>query len=478
MAETVLRELEHVLGRRRVLWRPEELLTYEADANPLERGLPLAVVQPESTPEVAAVLKVLHRHRVPYVPRGAGTGLSGGATPRGGDVVISLTAMNRVLELDLPNQRAVVQPGLVNLHLTRAVQGDGYYYAPDPSSQMACTLGGNVAENAGGPHCLKYGVTTNHVLGLTVVLSDGSILRLGGKAPDTPGYDLVGVLVGSEGTMGVVTEITVRLLRRPERVRTCLALFDRVEDAADAVAGITARGIIPAALEMMDRVAISAVERGTYPVGYPSDAAAVLIAEVDGLAASLDEQMERIVAVCQENRVREVRVAQSETERALWWNNRKTAFGAMGKLAPDYYVQDGVIPRSRLTEVLRGIADLARQEGLVIANVFHAGDGNLHPLIAYDRRQPGIVPKVVAAGSAILRLCVEAGGSISGEHGIGLEKREDMRLQFTEQDLAAQQWVREVFDPDGLSNPDKLLPTPARCADIKSLAARAGTEPW
>lgn len=310
------------------------------------------------------------------------------------------------------------------------------------------------------------------------MLPDGEVLRLGGKAPAYPGYDLVGLVVGSEGTMGVVTEIVVRLLRKPEAQRTALALFDRVEDAARTVAEITSRGIIPAALEMMDRLAIKAVERGNFPVGYPEDLAAVLIIEVDGLAAGLDEQMEQIVAVCRENNVREVQVAQNESQRALWWANRKTAFGAMGKLAPDYAVQDGVIPRSRLVEVLGRIDQLSRELDLPIANVFHAGDGNLHPLISYDSRVPGVVERVKRAGSEILRVCVEAGGTITGEHGVGIEKKAEMALMFSPEDLAAQQCVREVFDPAGLANPKKVLPSPARCADIKDIAARHGLEPW
>jgi glycolate oxidase subunit GlcD len=474
----LLDELEGAIGSRWVLHRPGELLPYEHDGFTLERGLPLAVVQPESTAQVAAVLAILHRHRVPFIPRGAGTGLSGGAVPRGGDVVVSLTRMTRLLEVDAESRRAVVEAGHVNLDLTRRVEHLGYYYAPDPSSQAACTLGGNVAENAGGPHCLKYGVTLNHVLGLTVVLSGGRVARLGSKASGSPGYDLVGLLVGSEGTMGVVTEITVRLLRRPQAVRTALALFDRLEPAADAVAGITAAGIVPAALEMMDRWAIEAVERGQYPVGYPPGLEAVLLAEVDGLEQGLDEQMERLLAVCRRHGVREVRVAASEAERAAWWNNRKTAFGAMGTLAPDYYVQDGVIPRSRLAPVLAEIRALGEREGLTIANVFHAGDGNLHPLIAYDRRQPGMIERVVRAGSEILRICLAHGGSITGEHGVGIEKLEELRLQFSDRDLEAQRWAREAFDPAGLANPGKALPAPGRCADLRVLAGRPGLEAW
>lgn len=459
-------ELIGLLGRDAVLFREEDLIAYECDAYTLEKALPRAVVFPKNTEETAEVVRLLNRKKISFIPRGAGTGLSGGATPRGGEVIISLARMNRLLSVDLPNRRALVQPGYINLHLTRAVEDQGYYYAPDPSSQQACTIGGNVGENAGGAHCLKYGVTTNHVLGLKVVLPDGEVTELGGL-PDTPGYDLVGLLVGSEGTLGIVTEITVRLMKKPEGVRTVLALFDRVEDASEAVSDIIAAGILPAALEMMDTLAIEAVEKGTFPVGYPKDIAAVLLVEVDGVEAGLEEQIRRIVDVCRKHRVREVRPAASEEERASWWNNRKTAFGAVGTLSPDYLVQDGVIPRTRLPEVLARVAEIGKEKGVRIANVFHAGDGNLHPLILFDSRVPGETERAVQAGSAILKVCVDVGGSITGEHGVGLEKREEMKYLLTEDELEVQAAIRNVFNPKGLCNPGKLLPEPARCAEIK-----------
>ncbi|MFZ5814511.1 MAG: FAD-binding oxidoreductase [Bacillota bacterium] len=462
-------ELRRIVGDRFVLTDPSELRAYDCDGFTIERRLPRAVVLPGSTAEVARVVRLLARHGIPYIPRGAGTGLSGGAVPRGDEVIIGLARMNRLLEVDLRNHRAVVEAGHVNLKLTQRVQDQGFYFAPDPSSQSACTIGGNVAENSGGPHCLKYGVTTNHVLGLTYVTWDGEIIQLGGKAYDAPGYDLVGLLIGSEGTMGIVTEVTVRLLRKPQGVKTVLALFDSVGQASDAVSGIIARGIIPAALEMMDRMAIVAVERGNFPVGYPEGQEAVLLIEVDGLTAGLEAQAEAILAVCREAGCTEVRVARTEAERARWWSNRKTAFGAAGKLAPNYYVQDGVIPRSRLGEVLAEIAAIGEKHGLIIANVFHAGDGNLHPLICYDERIPGMVEKVVRAGSEVLAACVRVGGSISGEHGIGIEKQSDMTLVYGPDDLAVQVGVHDVLDPHDLSNPGKLFPTPGRCAEVKRL---------
>jgi len=463
--EGLIEELIRLLGKDAVLFKKEDLLAYECDAYTLEKALPRAVVFPGNTEETAAVVRLLNRRKIPFIPRGAGTGLSGGATPRGGEVIISLARMNRLLSVDLPNRRAVIQPGYINLHLTQAVADQGYYYAPDPSSQQACTIGGNVGENAGGAHCLKYGVTTNHVLGLKVVLPDGEVTELGGL-PDTPGYDLVGLFVGSEGTMGIVTEITVRLMKQPEGVRTVLALFDRVEDASEAVSDIIAAGILPAALEMMDALAIEAVEKGTFPVGYPEGVEAVLLVDVDGVEAGLEEQIRRIVEVCRKHRVREVRPAASEEERARWWANRKTAFGAVGTLSPDYLVQDGVIPRSRLPEVLARIAEIGREKGVRIANVFHAGDGNLHPLILFDSRVPGETERAVQAGSAILKVCVDVGGSITGEHGVGLEKREEMKYLWTEEELEVQHAVREVFNPEDLCNPGKMLPRPARCAEV------------
>jgi glycolate oxidase subunit GlcD len=467
--DAIVQQLTSILGKHGVLHRREDLLAYECDAYTVTKGMPRAVVFPETTRHVAEVVRLLHEQKIPFIPRGAGTGLSGGATPRGGEVIISLARMNRLLEVDIPNRRAVVQPGYVNLHLTQAVQGDGYYYAPDPSSQQACTIGGNVGENAGGAHCLKYGVTTNHVLGLEMVLPDGEIVRLGGLLEE-PGLDLTGLVTGSEGTLGIVTEITVRLMKQPEGVQTVLALFDRIEDASAAVSEIIASGILPAALEMMDTLAIEGVERGTFPVGYPEGLGAVLIAEVDGVAAGLADQIKRIVEVCQHHHVREVRTAASEEERKSWWANRKTAFGAMGTLAPDYLVQDGVIPRTRLPEVLAKIAEIGREKGVRIANVFHAGDGNLHPLILFDSKVPGEQERAVAAGSAILKVCTEVGGSITGEHGVGLEKQEEMRFLFTEEELSVMTEVRSVFNPHGRCNPGKMFPSPAKCGEVKRSA--------
>lgn len=461
--------LVEIVGPRFVLGDPAQLRAYDCDGYTIERRLPRAVVLPANTDEVARCVRLLAQNRVPYIPRGAGTGLSGGTVPSGGEVIIALTRMNRLLEVDLRNHRATVEAGHVNLKLTRQVQEQGFYFAPDPSSQSACTIGGNVAENSGGPHCLKYGVTTNHVTGLRYVTWDGEVLELGGKALDLPGYDLVGILIGSEGSMGIVTEITVKLLRRPQGVKTVLALFDSVADASRAVSGVIAAGIIPAALEMMDRMAIVAVERGNFPVGYPKGQEAVLIIEVDGLQAGLEEQAEACLRLCRVAGCTEVRVAATEAERSLWWNNRKTAFGAAGKLAPNYYVQDGVIPRSRLAEMLGEIAEIGRRHALVVANVFHAGDGNLHPLICYDEKVPGMVERVVRAGSEILAACVRVGGSISGEHGIGIEKQAEMALVFGEEDLAVQRAIHAVFDPHDLSNPGKLFPTPGRCAEVKRL---------
>ncbi|MCL6594130.1 MAG: FAD-binding protein, partial [Alicyclobacillus sp.] len=358
----------------------------------------------------------------------------------------------------------------VNLLLTKRVAHAGCYYAPDPSSQSVCTLGGNLAENAGGSHCLKYGVTTNHVVAAKVVLPNGEVVDLGATYGDAIGYDLLGLLVGSEGTLGIVTELTVRLLKKPEAVQTALALFQRVADASDTVSAIIQAGIVPAAIEMMDQLAMQAVDKSHYHVGYPPDAEAVLLIEVDGLAGGVEEQMQQVVALCRQHGAQSVRVAQDEAERALWWSSRKMAFGATGRIAPDYIVQDGVIPRSRLTEVLQRIADISRESGLRIANVFHAGDGNLHPLICYDARIPGQAELAASVGSHILRACVDAGGSITGEHGVGVEKLAEMAYQFRDADLAAQAAVRRVFNPRNLCNPGKLLPTPGRCSEVRQSA--------
>jgi glycolate oxidase len=466
--EALAKDLASIIGSGAVLHRYEDVLAYDCDAYTITKGLPRAVVFPSTTEQVSNVVKLLHDKRIPFIPRGAGTGLSGGAIAVGGEVIISLVRMNKLLEVDYSNRKAVVQPGYVNLKLTHSVMGKGYYYAPDPSSQQACTIGGNVAENAGGAHCLKYGVTTNHVLGLELVLPNGEIVEIGG-VNDTPGYDLLGILTGSEGTMGIVTQITVRILKKPEGVKTVLALFDEVEAASRAVSDIIAAGIFPAALEMMDRIAIEGVESGTYPVGYPKDLAAVLIAEVDGIKVGLDDQIDRIIEVCKQHNVREVKAAQSDRERALWWANRKTAFGAMGTISPNYLVQDGVIPRSRLPEVLATIEDISQRSGLRIANVFHAGDGNLHPLILFDARIPGQTETAIEVGSAVLKACADVGGTITGEHGVGIEKIEEMRFVFNDDELQAQIDIRSVFNPDNLCNPDKVFPKPSRCVEIKKI---------
>lgn len=445
-------------------------MAYECDGYTVHKHPPRAVVFPSCTEEVAAVVKCLYEKKIPFIPRGAGTGLSGGAIPLGGEVIISLVKMKRLLHVDYENRLAVVEPGFVNLKLTNSVASKGYYYAPDPSSQYTCTIGGNVGENAGGAHCLKYGVTTNHVLGLEVVLANGDIAEIGG-VPDAPGYDLMGLLIGSEGTLGIVTKITVRILKNPEGKKTVLAYFDSVEEASQAVSDIVAAGIMPAALEMMDKIAIEGVEAGNYPVGHPKEAEAVLLIEVDGIAAGIDAQIEKIVSVCESRRVSAVKVAASEEERARWWANRKTAFPAMGSISPDYLVQDGVIPRSRLPEVLENIAQISARSGLRIANVFHAGDGNLHPLILFDARKPGETELAVRVGSEVLKVCADVGGSITGEHGVGIEKKEEMRFVFTDEELEAQLAIRDVFNPNNLLNPDKLFPKPGRCAEMRAAAA-------
>mgnify|MGYP001174092717 FL=1 len=471
--DVVVRELAKMVGPGGILHREEDLMTYECDGLTVYRGQPLAVVFPSNTEEVSRVVKYLYEHEIPYIPRGAGTGLSGGATPLGGEVIVSLVRMKKLLSIDYENREAVVQPGYVNLKLTNSIAHKGYYYAPDPSSQAACTIGGNVGENAGGAHCLKYGVTTNHILGLEVVLHNGEVVRLGG-APDTPGYDLLGLLTGSEGTLGIVTEITVRILKNPQAKQTALAYFDSVEDASHAVSDIIAAGIVPAALEMMDKIAIEGVEKANYPVGHPEGVPAVLIMEVDGIAAGIEDQIQEMVEVCQKRNVREIKVAENDRERAAWWANRKTAFGAMGAISPDYLVQDGVIPRSRLPEVLARIQKISEESGLRIANVFHAGDGNLHPLILFDSRNEGETELALEVGSKTLAVCTDVGGSITGEHGVGIEKKEDMRLVFSDEEIEAQTEIRSVFNPHNLLNPDKLFPSPAQCAEVKKVVKGAG----
>lgn len=420
---------------------------------------------PGSAQDVAKLARFCHEHGVPIVPRGAGTGLSGGAIPVEGGVVLSFARMTRILELDAANLRAVVEPGLVNLQLSTAASPLGLHFVPDPSSQKACTIGGNVAENSGGPHTLAYGVTTNHVTGLEVVLSDGTIAQLGGKRVESRGYDLVGAFVGSEGTLGVITKATVRLTPLPEAVLTAMAAFPSVDAASECVSAIIGAGVMPAAIEMMDNLAIQAVEAAVR-AGYPLDAGAVLLVDVEGVRDGLEDQLERIVGIMRAEGATSVRIAGTKKEHDLLWAGRKGAFGAMGRLAPEYYVQDGVIPRTKLPEVLRLVADVSARYGLRIANVFHAGDGNLHPLILFDNAVPGELARVKDAGTEILKKCLEVGGTLTGEHGIGMEKACEMPLQYDAASLAAMQRLRRAFDPAGLMNPGKVFPTPGRCREF------------
>jgi glycolate oxidase subunit GlcD len=474
--ETLIRDLRSIVGERYVLIEKEDVVVYEQDGS-IFQVMPEIVVLPSNVGEVAAVVKAAKQAGVPIVPRGSGTGLAGGAVPAEGGIILSLARLNRIVKIDLENRIAIVEPGVINADVTKAVAKDGLFYAPDPSSQAACSIGGNVANNSGGPHTLAYGVTTNHVLGVEVVLDDGAGVWLGGEVPDMPGYDLCGLFVGSEGTMGIVTKVVVRLMRTRESVRTLLAIFDRMECATQTVVDITAAGIIPAALEIMDRTAIEAVERGA-PVGFPRDAEAVLIVEIEGL----DEHTERAIKlageICQRDGAREVKLAADEAERQRLWKGRKGAFGAMGALAPNYYVQDGVVPRSKLPEMMRRIAAISKEFNLRIANVFHAGDGNLHPNILFDMRAPGELDRVIEAGAATLRACIELGGSITGEHGVGLEKKAYIGLLFNEADLQAMARVRRVFDPDSRFNPAKLFPTPASCGEVRLQPAQIPAGLW
>jgi glycolate oxidase len=457
-------QLRRLLPAGAVIEEPEQLRTYECDGLTGHRMVPSLVVLPESTEQVQAVVRACHGAGVPFVARGAGTGLSGGALPVADGVVIALTRMNRILEVDLVGARIVVQPGVSNLQVTEAVVGDGYYYAPDPSSQQVCTIGGNVAENSGGAHCLKYGFTVNHVTGLAVVLPDGELVRLGGRSLESPGPDLLGVFVGSEGTLGIATEITLRLLRRPEAVRTVLAAFDSTDAAGAAVSGVVSAGILASAMEIMDRLTIEAAEAAVHP-GYP-DAGALLLVELDGPAAQVEEDLGAVDRICRECGAWEIRTAADDHERGLLWKGRKSAFAAMGRVSSDYYVQDGVVPRTKLPEVLRRIAELESEYGLRVGNVFHAGDGNLHPLVLYDARVDGEPERARALAEAILEACIDAGGSLTGEHGIGVDKACSMPLLFGAEDLEAMQRVRRAFDPAGLCNPGKVFPTPRLCGEV------------
>ncbi|HSB81415.1 MAG TPA: FAD-linked oxidase C-terminal domain-containing protein [Candidatus Methylomirabilis sp.] len=461
----LIRELGKLVGPEYVVSDPAELKVYETDGLTIFKATPDVVVLPKTAEEIAEVVRLCVRERIPFVPRGAGTGLSGGALALEGGVMIGLNRMNRVLEVDYANLRAVIEPGLVNIWLTNHVSPQGYYYAPDPASQTACSVGGNVAENSGGPHCLKYGVTTNHVLALELVLASGEITRIGTWAPDPPGYDLTGVFVGSEGTFGIVTKIVVRLLKRPEAVKTMMLVFETIADASATVSGIIGRGIIPAAIEMMDKLSIEAVEKGTH-AGYPTDAGSVLLVELDGPRAEVEALTEPVIAVGRENKMREVRVAKDDVERALLWKGRKAAFAAMGQISPAYYVQDGVIPRTQLLKILGEIEALSNKYGLRVANVFHAGDGNLHPLILYDDRVEGEAHKAEEMGSELMQRCIAVGGSITGEHGVGFEKKDFMPLMYSSTDLEAMAKVKRVWNPDGLLNPGKIFPTSKSCVEV------------
>lgn len=472
----VMDALRAIVGAENVIAGDQELLVYECDAYTLEKQLPNVVVLPRTTEEVVAVVKLCAQHQIPIIPRGAGTSLSGTVLAVTGGVMIALTRMNRILEIDYRNRRALVEAGCVNAWVTNAVKGAGLYYAPDPSSQSACTIGGNVATNSGGPHTLKYGVTTNHVLGFEMVLPDGQQVWLGARpdgGEDVDGYDLRGAVIGCEGMFGIVTRVLLQLVRAPQAFKTMLGVFENVDDASQTVSDIIAAGIVPGALEMMDQLITQAVE-AAYHFGFPLDAGAVLIVELDGLAAGLDRQAERVMEICKRNRAREVRLAKTAQERLDLWKSRKRAFGAIGRLSPNFLTQDGVVPRSKLPEMMRFIKSCSEKYGLRIPNVFHAGDGNIHPLILYDERDPDQVRRALKAGHEILEKCIEWGGSATGEHGIGVEKIDFMAKQFTKDDLDAMRALRRVFDPENRCNPHKMFPGSKRCVDFapkKQIAA-------
>jgi glycolate oxidase len=473
----LLSALRAILPPAAVIADERSLRVYESDALTAYRQVPMVAVLPETTAQVAAILRLCGESGVNVVPRGAGTSLSGGALPLADGVLLGMARFNRVLDIDYANRTATVQPGVTNLGITRAVEGRGFYYAPDPSSQIACTIGGNVAENSGGVHCLKYGLTTNNILGVEMVLMSGEVVRLGGKHLDAAGYDLMGVLCGSEGLLGVITEVTVRILPKPETARAMLVPFATSEAAGDCVARIIAGGIIPAGLEMMDRPAINAAE-DFCKAGYPRDAEALLIVELDGPAAEVDELIARIETIAAASGASETRISTSEAERLRFWLGRKSAFPAVGRISPDYLCMDGTIPRRELPHVLRRMEALGQKHGLRVANVFHAGDGNLHPLILYDANQPGQLAAAEEFGADILRLCVEVGGVLTGEHGVGIEKRDLMPAMFSEDDLAQQQRVKCAFDPDHRLNPGKVFPVLHRCAELGRLHVHRGQVPF
>ncbi|GAA0462393.1 FAD-binding protein [Actinoplanes capillaceus] len=452
------------MGPDQVLTDRQQLRTYECDGLAHYRVIPALVALPHTAAEVAAVVRACAEAGVPFVARGSGTGLSGGALPHAEGVLIVTSQLREILSVRPADERAVVQPGVINLQVSTVSKEHGYYYAPDPSSQQICSIGGNVAENAGGAHCLKYGFTTNHVTGLEMVTPDGDLVRLGGAAPDTPGYDLLGAFVGSEGTLGVATEVTVRLTRLPETVRTLLAAFHGTDQAGAATSAIIAAGVVPAAIEMMDALSIEAAEAAVH-CGYPAGAGAVLIVELDGPSAEVAAQFEEVSRLCDANGAFETRVAADDDERQLIWRGRKSAFAAVGRISPDYIVQDGVIPRTALPEVLRRIDEVASSHGVRVANVFHAGDGNLHPLVLFDAQVAGEEERAETVSGAIIDLCIEYGGSITGEHGVGVEKAHYMPRMFTDTDLDTMQLVRCAFDPGGLANPGKIFPTPRLCGE-------------
>jgi len=463
--DALIQRFTDVVGAHGVISERNQLRTYECDGLANFRVVPSVVVLPETSEQARQVVAACHQAGVPFVARGSGTGLSGGALPVSDGVLVVLSRMRAIVEVDLDNQRAVVEPGVLNLQVSKAVAADGFYYAPDPSSQQVCSIGGNVAENSGGAHCLKYGFTTNHVSGLEVVLPDGELVHLGGKAPDPPGYDLVGAFVGSEGTLGIATRITLRLLRKPEAVRTLMAAFEGTDHAGDAVSRIIAAGIVPAAIEMMDALAMEAAEAAVH-VHYPEGAGAVLIVELDGPEAEVQHQFAEVERLCQEAGSTTIQIAADDEQRALFWKGRKSAFAAVGRISPDYYVQDGVIPRTALPEVLRRIAELAGERGLRVANVFHAGDGNLHPLVLYDGDVEGQEERAEELAAEILYACLEHGGSITGEHGVGFDKKQYMPKQFGADDLQVMQLLRCAFDPEGRCNPGKVFPTPRLCGEV------------
>jgi len=473
----LIEALRRIVPAESVIVEHERLRAYESDALTAYRQVPLLVVLPETTAQVSQILKLCQERRIKVVPRGAGTSLSGGSLPLADGIVLGMAKFNRILDVDYANRCAVVQPGVTNLGITKAVEHEGFYYAPDPSSQIACSIGGNVAENSGGVHCLKYGLTTNNLLGLEVVTMDGEVLRLGGRHLDAEGYDLMGVLTGSEGLLGVVTEVTVRILRKPATARALLIGFPSNEAAGDCVGRIVAEGIIPGGLEMMDRDAIHAAEAFCH-AGYPLDVESLLICELDGPAAEVDHLIGQVRGLAEACGALTLRISETEDERLAFWAGRKAAFPAVGRISPDYLCMDGTIPRRRLPEVLSGIAELSRTHGLRVANVFHAGDGNLHPLILYDANKPAELAAAEAFGADILRLCVRVGGVLTGEHGVGVEKRDLMGEMFDEIDLAQQQRVKCAFDPDGRLNPGKVFPVLHRCAELGRMHVRGGRLPF